>query len=273
LKMLEEYNVDFCIHGNDVVTSSDGVDCYKEVKEAGKYREVERTSGVSTTDMVGRMLLLTKAHHETADAAEQKSKLQITQAKRSPYTGVSRFFPTTQRIVQFSEGKSPKPSDRIVYIDGTYDLFHVGHVGIMRAARQLGDYLLVGIHDDKIVNAIKGENYPIMSTHERVLSVLQCRFVDEVIIGAPYKVSKELLESQNVSVVVHGSADTAAPCEDGSDPYELPKKLGIYRVVDSPSKITTTEIINRILAHRQEYEARNRKKEEKELKQLQESKK
>lgn len=41
----------------------DGKDTYAEVKHEGRYRECKRTQGVSTTDLVGRMLLMTKAHH------------------------------------------------------------------------------------------------------------------------------------------------------------------------------------------------------------------
>lgn len=40
-----------------------GQDTYRFVKEAGRYRECRRTAGVSTTDLVGRMLLMTKQHH------------------------------------------------------------------------------------------------------------------------------------------------------------------------------------------------------------------
>jgi hypothetical protein len=36
----------------------------------------------------------------------------------SPYTGVSHFLPTSQKIIQFSEGKEPRPNDKIVYIAG-----------------------------------------------------------------------------------------------------------------------------------------------------------
>ena len=43
-----------------------------------------------------------------------------------------------------------------------------------------------------------------MNLHERVLSVLACRYVDEVVIGAPYNVTRETMEHFNVDVVVHG---------------------------------------------------------------------
>lgn len=48
---------------DDITLTVDGKDTYEEVKRAGRYRECKRTQGVSTTDLVGRMLLMTKAHH------------------------------------------------------------------------------------------------------------------------------------------------------------------------------------------------------------------
>lgn len=58
---------------------------------------------------------------------------------------------------------------------GAFDLFHVGHLDFLEKARAEGDYLIVGLHTDPIVNRYKGSNYPIMNLHERVLSVLACK--------------------------------------------------------------------------------------------------
>jgi ethanolamine-phosphate cytidylyltransferase len=44
---------------------------------------------------------------------------------------VSRFLPTSRRLVQFSEGKFAPEGATIVYIDGAFDVFHVGHVEIL----------------------------------------------------------------------------------------------------------------------------------------------
>jgi hypothetical protein len=44
---------------------------------------------------------------------------------------VSRFLPTSRRLVQFSEGKFAPEGATIVYIDGAFDVFHVGHVAIL----------------------------------------------------------------------------------------------------------------------------------------------
>lgn len=52
-----------CLCPDDITLTVDGKDTYEEVKREGRYRECKRTQGVSTTDLVGRMLLMTKAHH------------------------------------------------------------------------------------------------------------------------------------------------------------------------------------------------------------------
>jgi len=65
------------------------------------------------------------------------------------------------------------------------DLFHYGHVGMLRQAKEHGDYLLVGVHADETVMSYKRR--PIFSMEERVASVEGCRYVDEVV-----AVAKEL---------------------------------------------------------------------------------
>lgn len=51
-------------------------------------------------------------------------------------------------------------------------------------------FLIVGVHNDQIVNKHRGGNFPIMNLHERVLSVLGCKYVDDVLIDAPYQITK-----------------------------------------------------------------------------------
>jgi len=240
------------------------------VKDAGRYRECRRTQGVSTTELVGRMLLMTKTHHRTkrSDSISSLSSVGAEELSTfsavAPQTSVSHFLPTSKRIVQFSEGREPKATDSIIYVDGAFDLFHAGHVEFLRKAKELGDYLLVGVHDDQVVNRVKGLNHPLMNLHERVLSVLACRYVDEVIIGAPYTVTTDVLQKvYRITKVVHGMTPVDVDAL-GNDPYELPKKLGIYMEIKHTwTEISTTEIINRIIEQRKVYEQRQRIKNQK----------
>lgn len=270
-KLFNEYDIDYIIHGDDPCLLPDGTDAYALAKKVGRYKQIKRTEGVSSTDIVGRMLLCMR-ERSTRDTPKNSSlQRQFShghkQKSEDGATGISQFLPTSRRIVQFSNGKGPGPDARIVYIDGAFDLFHAGHVEILRVARDRGDFLLVGIHTDQTVSAHRGAHRPIMNLHERSLSVLACRYVDEVIIGAPREVSKDMITTFNISLVVHGTVaeDNDFQKEEGN-PYEIPKSMGIFQVLDSPLDITTSTIIKRIVSNHEAYQKRNEKKAESERK-------
>lgn len=86
----------------------------------------------------------------------------------------------------FSNNKEPKPTDKVIYMSGSFDLLHNGYIERLKKAKSMGDFLYVGVWPDEVVNHYRGANYPILSLHERVLMALSCRYVDDVVIGAPY---------------------------------------------------------------------------------------
>ncbi|CAL8100481.1 unnamed protein product [Orchesella dallaii] len=275
IETLDKYGCDFCAHGNDITTTADGHDTYQAVKDAGRYKEVERTQGVSTTDLVNRMLQRTKTDAGKSDdegfSLDEDSHPEATctfmpPVTHSPWTGDSQFLQTTRKIHLFADTKEPPAGAKIIYTAGSFDVFHPGHLQFLKAARALGDYLIVGLHPDNVVSTYKGSKYPIMNLQERLLSVLACRHVDDVVIGAPYKISPELLDHFNVSVVVHGSR-TPINLDPftGEDPYQEAKNRSLFIQVDSGSELTTETVVRRIVANRQLYEERNKKKEQKEL--------
>ncbi|KAL1251550.1 hypothetical protein QQF64_019346 [Cirrhinus molitorella] len=269
LETLDKYNCDFCVHGDDITLTVDGKDTYDEVKRMGRYRECKRTPGVSTTDLVGRMLLLTKSHHSNVDnTAYQLHTDNFGKGPKghSPWTGVCQFLQTSQKIIQFASGKEPQPGDTIIYVAGAFDLFHIGHVDFLETVHKQAEkpYVIVGLHFDQEVNRYKGKNYPIMNIHERTLSVLACRYVSEVVIGAPYAVGKDLLDHFKVDLVCHGKTEVFLDT-DRTDPYAEPKKRGIFRILDSGNNLTTDDIVQRIIENRLQFEARNQKKEAKEM--------
>jgi len=281
LETLDKYNCDFCVHGDDITMTADGVDTYHLVKANGRYKEVRRTAGVSTTDLVGRMLLATKTHFKREDETDLNSKSSeesINQRKRvesfsegkqevekSPWTGVSQFLQTTNKILQFSSGKEPKPGDKIVYVTGAFDLFHVGHLDFLEQVYKLfpSTFIIVGLHTDQEVNRYRGANNPIMNLNERTLSVLACRYVSEVVIGAPYTVDENLMKHFNVDLVVHGSTSVVLDAE-GGDPYAVPKQQDKFKIILTGNDMNTENIVERIIANRQRFRERNQKKEAKE---------
>jgi len=270
IALMESYDCDFCVHGDDLVSAADGTDCYEAVKKAGKFRVVKRTKGISTTDLVGRMILLRTTHFikRNTDGTVKLEKKENFDAFTRDHLGrpltISQFIPTSQRIEQFASGKQPQPGDKIVYIDGSFDLFHDGHIQILQKAKEQGDYLIVGLYDDQTVNQYQGKNLPIMNVYERVLGVLSCRYVDEVVIGAPLDITKEMIDSLKINIVCCGTTPHSYPA-NLPEPYKVPKELGILKVLGSPSKLSTPEVIDRILKNHQVFEERNKKKESKEL--------
>jgi len=103
----------------------------------------------------------------------------------------------------------------------------------LKRAKEQGDFLYVGIWDDEMIRHYRGNNYPLISLQERVLMVLACKYVDEVVIGAPYIVTKDLVTSLNISEVVHVQSreDAVLPDFLNIDPYAQVKELGKYKHV------------------------------------------
>jgi ethanolamine-phosphate cytidylyltransferase len=165
-------------------------------------------------------------------------------------------------------GVSPAARQSIVYVDGGFDLFSAGHIEFLRQVHQSQNsngYIVVGIHDDNVINHWKGLNYPIMNIYERGLCVLQCKYVSAVVFSAPFSPTKAFLRNLpfgEVSAVYHGPT---AFMPLTYDPYVDAKGLGIYKEVQSHDfeHINAGEIAQRILKSRELFAERQRKKGEK----------
>ena len=129
-----------------------------------------------------------------------------------------------------------------VYTDMVADLFHFGHVELLRQARALGDCLLVGVHADDTVLAHKRQ--PILTMEERVACVAGCRYVDEVLPNAPWITDRGWIAKHDIHLVVHGS-DYSQDALNKTHAFAI--EMGILRTVPYTGGISTTEIIRRIL--------------------------
>ena len=72
-----------------------------------------------------------------------------------------------------------KPQLTVGYLSGTFDLFHVGHVNLLKRAKQYCDYLIVGVHKDA---SHKGKE-TFIPYEERVEMLKSCRYVDKVVLS------------------------------------------------------------------------------------------
>ena len=69
----------------------------------------------------------------------------------------------------------------IGYTQGTYDMFHIGHLNLIKNAKRRCDYLIVGVNSDELVESYKHKR-PIIPLEERAEIVRAIKYVDEVII-------------------------------------------------------------------------------------------
>ena len=79
------------------------------------------------------------------------------------------------------EATAPRPDRPAVigYAPGVYDLFHVGHLNLLRRARLACDHLIAGVLADATALEQKGK-LPVVSESERAAIVRACRYVDDV---------------------------------------------------------------------------------------------
>src|SRR3989344_1764884 len=68
----------------------------------------------------------------------------------------------------------------IVYISGTWDLFHIGHLNAIRTASTLGDELIVGVSTDELIKKYKGHE-PVYPYKDRLEIIESLRYVDRVV--------------------------------------------------------------------------------------------
>jgi rfaE bifunctional protein nucleotidyltransferase chain/domain len=68
----------------------------------------------------------------------------------------------------------------IVFVNGTFDVIHPGHLALLNYAKSLGDYLVVAIDTDRRVKELKGLSRPINNQYERKLMLENLKAVDEV---------------------------------------------------------------------------------------------
>ncbi|HVM98555.1 MAG TPA: D-glycero-beta-D-manno-heptose 1-phosphate adenylyltransferase [Candidatus Acidoferrales bacterium] len=69
---------------------------------------------------------------------------------------------------------------RIVFTNGCFDLIHPGHIRYLRAAKRLGDKLVVGLNSDASVQRLKGPSRPLVSQRDRAEVVAALEMVDYV---------------------------------------------------------------------------------------------
>ncbi len=136
---------------------------------------------------------------------------------------------------------------KIVLANGCFDIFHVGHIRYLAGAKELGDFLLVGINSDQQVKELKGDNRPYMPEQERAEIVAALRFVDCVTIF-PEPTVEELIRSIRPDFHAKGTDYTTESVPEREIVIECGGQVAI---VGDPKDHSSTKMIERLAGERQ----------------------
>lgn len=130
----------------------------------------------------------------------------------------------------------------VVFANGCFDLFHVGHLRYLEGAAALGDVLVVAINSDRQTRELKGENRPFTPENERAEIVAALKCVDFVTVFDEPTV-EELLLALKPDFHAKGTDYTV----DTVPEREVVRSYGgTVAIVGDPKDHSSTEIIERL---------------------------
>ena len=172
-KALEALNVELemCGTANRILNVSPG--SIKGTRFNGGDNDLSKTSALAA-EIVDRMMA-----HETLFIPDYK---EIYKGVIDRYYEDARQFGLDSYRYKMKSGRfNMSPQVKIGYMSGTWDLFHIGHLNMMKRAKQYCDYLVVGVHKDA---SHKGKE-TFIPLEERMEIVRNVKWVDQVILSMP----------------------------------------------------------------------------------------
>ena len=75
-----------------------------------------------------------------------------------------------------------RQNKNIVFVNGCFDLFHAGHLSLLKEAKSKGDILIIGLNSDSSIKKIKGDGRPIIAEEDRLSILESLIYVDNITI-------------------------------------------------------------------------------------------
>jgi cytidyltransferase-like protein len=115
-----------------------------------------------------------------ADVAKQLDEMKVyNYSIYNPHQCYQTIPRTSIEIVDGNGATSQNKKYHVGYVAGAFDMFHIGHLNLLRRAKEQCDYLIVGVMSDDRVFRLKNK-HPVIPCHERMQVVAGCRYTDRV---------------------------------------------------------------------------------------------
>jgi rfaE bifunctional protein nucleotidyltransferase chain/domain len=154
------------------------------------------------------------------------------------------------KIVSLDELRTIRESLRrerktVVLTNGCFDLLHVGHARCLRAARALGDVLIVGLNSDRSVRAFKEPGHPVVPEPDRAELLAALEPVDYVVLFDE-ATAERLVEALRPDVYAKGGDYTIETLPEAKAVLACGGRIEFLPLVPG---ISTTQLIETIVAH------------------------
>jgi glycerol-3-phosphate cytidylyltransferase len=132
-----------------------------------------------------------------------------------------------------------------------FDLFHAGHVAMLKMERDLCDYLKVALQVDPTIDRPGVKNKPIQSIYERYIQLQACKYVDEILLYDTESDLINLIKSQSIHVRFLGeeykNKDFTAKqyCMDNGIELYYHKRQHSFSTTELRNRVYELEVVNR----------------------------
>jgi rfaE bifunctional protein nucleotidyltransferase chain/domain len=169
-----------------------------------------------------------------------EKNMEIVKLWFSEKFGEYRHVKRVEKLINHNE-------EQIIFTNGIFDIFHRGHIELLKFCKSIGGRIVVGINSDKSTKKIKGDNRPINSEKDRKAVLEANQSVDEVVIFDELT-PKNIINEINPNIVVKGGEWTADQIREKD---KIPSHIGIkvFPIVDKDN-YSSSKIIDRINANK-----------------------
>jgi len=133
----------------------------------------------------------------------------------------------------------------IVFTSGTWDLFHSGHLNVLKKSKAMGDILIVGVSTNKLIKTYKGTN-SVLNYNQRVAIIKELRCVDKVVKQTDIF---DIEQFQKLKANIYVIGDDWKGKENSVSGLKWLKENGYLRYVPYTKGLSSSLIKEKIIRH------------------------